>query len=100
MPKAPAKKELSKKSSTVSAKSKPIKKEVAIKKAKAYKKLSGNTFVVTGKFAVQRKDLESFIKANGGSIAASVTAKTNYLIDSESLGKETTKSKKAKELGV
>lgn len=63
--------------------------------------LEGLTFVITGdvfKFA-NRKELQQFIEERGGKAASSVSTKTNYLINNDILS-NSTKNKKAKELGV
>ena len=47
----------------------------------------GQTFVVTGTLSsFPRREAESRIKALGGSVASSVTRKTNYLVAGESAG--------------
>ena len=49
--------------------------------------LLGQTFVVTGTLSTfPRREAESRIKALGGSVASSVTGKTNYLVAGESSG--------------
>ncbi len=47
----------------------------------------GQTFVVTGTLSsFPRREAESRIKALGGSVASSVTKKTNFLVAGESAG--------------
>lgn len=63
--------------------------------------MEGTQFVVTGtveKFE-NRKKLKEYIESKGGKVTGSVTSKTNYLINNDSLS-NSTKNKKAKELGV
>ena len=58
-------------------------------------------FVITGsveQFA-NRKELKEHIEARGGKVTGSVTSKTNYLINNDNLS-NSTKNKKAKELGI
>lgn len=61
----------------------------------------GKTFVITGSvnhFA-NRKELAALIEERGGKSTGSVTAKTSYLINNDSMS-NSSKNKKAKELGV
>lgn len=63
--------------------------------------LSGLTFVVTGdleQFA-NRKELQAWIEQGGGKVTGSVTKKTDFLINND-VHSESTKNKKARELGV
>lgn len=62
--------------------------------------LSGKSFVITGKLELykNRKSLELDIKAHGGMVMSAVSKNTDYLICNQDLG--SSKSKKAKELGV
>jgi DNA ligase (NAD+) len=60
--------------------------------------LAGKTFVLTGTLAdLPRADAEAFIKAHGGKVSGSVSAKTSYVIAGESQG---SKLEKARTLGV
>ena len=62
---------------------------------------SGMTFVITGSvehFAT-RKELQAAIEARGGKATSSVTSKTTYLINND-VTSNSSKNKKAKELGV
>ena len=63
--------------------------------------LENQIFVITGsleKFK-NRKELQALIEARGGKVASSVSAKTTYLINNDTLS-NSSKNKKAKELGV
>ena len=63
--------------------------------------LDGVTFVITGDvhIFVNRNEFKNYVEKNGGKVAGSVSAKTNYLVnnDTESMS---AKNKKAKELGI
>lgn len=62
---------------------------------------SGLTFVVTGdleQFA-NRKELQALIEQGGGKVTGSVTKNTNFLINND-IYSESTKNKKARELGI
>ena len=60
--------------------------------------LSGLTFVLTGTLSsLERNDAESKIRAKGGKISSSVSAKTSYVVAGENPG---SKIEKAKKLGV
>ena len=62
--------------------------------------LEGKTFVITGKLALGSRDkAKEMIEAAGGKVASAVSSKTNYLVNNDSTS-ESTKNKKAKELGV
>ncbi|MCF6147248.1 MAG: NAD-dependent DNA ligase LigA [Candidatus Kuenenia sp.] len=62
------------------------------------KKISGKSFVITGKLEkYSRSDAEKLIKRLGGRVSSSVSKKTNYLVVGEDPG---SKLDKAKELGV
>ncbi len=63
--------------------------------------LDGKTFVITGSLEhySNRKDLKNDIEAEGGKVAGSVSAKTDYLITNDP-GSGSAKNKKARELGV
>ncbi len=61
-------------------------------------KLSGLTFVLTGKFPVMTRDeAASLIKANGGKVTGSVSKKTSIVVAGEDAGSKLTK---AGELGI
>ncbi len=63
--------------------------------------LAGKTFVITGsveQFA-NRSELKAFIEERGGKVTGSVTKKTDYLINNDTTS-NSTKNKKAKELGI
>lgn len=60
--------------------------------------LAGLTFVVTGTLpTLSRDEAHELIKAQGGKVTSSVSAKTNYLVVGENAGSKFTK---AQELGV
>ncbi len=63
--------------------------------------LEGKTFVITGSLEHygNRKDLKAEIEAEGGKVAGSVSAKTDYLITNDP-GSGSSKNKAARELGV
>lgn len=63
--------------------------------------LGGKVFVITGKLKHfnNREQLVNLIQANGGSVAASVTKNTNFLINNDAAS-GSSKNKKAKELGI
>lgn len=67
----------------------------------AGEKLSGKVFVITGyvEHFANRNELKDVIEREGGKVTGSVTAKTTYLINNDSLS-NSSKNKKAKELGV
>lgn len=61
----------------------------------------GKTFVITGsleKFE-NRKELQELIESKGGKATGSVTAKTSFLINNDTMS-ASSKNKKAKELGI
>jgi len=61
----------------------------------------GKTFVITGDLNhyANRKELQEYIESMGGKAAGSVSKKTDYLINNDNTS-ESSKNKKAKELGV
>lgn len=61
----------------------------------------GMTFVITGSVEhfKNRKELQEEVEARGGKATGSVTAKTNYLINNDTMS-NSSKNKKAKELGI
>ncbi|MCL2387358.1 MAG: NAD-dependent DNA ligase LigA [Defluviitaleaceae bacterium] len=63
--------------------------------------LDGFTFVITGDVSQfkNRKELQSFIETNGGRTTGSVTAKTSFLINNDSLS-ASSKNKKAAQLEI
>jgi len=63
--------------------------------------LEGKTFVITGSLAhyENRDALSEAIEKNGGKTASSVTSKTSYLVNNDAAS-NSSKNKKAKELGV
>ena len=78
-------------------------KEITIKKTikDDNQKLQNMTFVITGTLEnyENRDSLVKVIEDNGGKVATSVSKNTNYLINND-LNSNSTKNKKAKELGV
>ncbi len=65
------------------------------------KRLNNFTFVITGDvFEFEnRKELQKYIENSGGKVTSSVTGKTSYLINND-LESNSSKNKKAKELGI
>ena len=63
--------------------------------------LEGKTFVITGSLEhyANRKDLKAEIEAEGGKVAGSVSAKTDYLITNDP-GSGSSKNRAARELGI
>ncbi len=64
-------------------------------------RFAGMNFVVTGSVEhfKNRKELQEVIEAQGGKVTASVTSKTNYLINND-VNSSSSKNKKARELGI
>ena len=63
--------------------------------------LDGKIFVITGslqRFA-NRNELKNLIESKGGKVTGSVTSKTSFLINNDTMS-ASSKNKKAKELGV
>jgi DNA ligase (NAD+) len=60
--------------------------------------LAGKSFVVSGVFTIDRKELKSIIERNGGKILSGVSSKTDYLVAGESMGPS--KRAKAEKLKV
>lgn len=65
------------------------------------KLLNNLTFVITGKLKSykNRDELKSFIESCGGKVAASISAKTNYLINND-VNSTSAKNKSAKDKGI
>ncbi len=63
--------------------------------------LAGKTFVITGSVEhfTNRNEVKDVIEQNGGKVTASVTAKTDYLINND-IQSNSSKNKKAKELDI
>lgn len=63
--------------------------------------ITGKTFVITGNLTTykNRNELVSVIESYNGHVAGSVSKKTDYLINNDNLS-QSSKNKKAKELGV
>ena len=63
--------------------------------------LDGKVFVITGsltKFS-NRNELKNLIESKGGKVTGSVTSKTSFLINNDTMS-SSSKNKKAKELGI
>lgn len=61
--------------------------------------LKGQTFVVSGVFAnISRDELKELIENNGGKVASSISAKTNFVVAGDNMGPS--KKQKAESLGV
>ena len=63
--------------------------------------LEGKTFVITGSLVQfeNRRQCKEQIEALGGRVAGSVSAKTDYLVNND-ITSQSSKNKKAKELGI
>ncbi len=63
--------------------------------------LDGKTFVITGSVEhfANRNEAKALIESLGGKVTGSVTAKTDYLINNDSMS-NSSKNKKARELGI
>lgn len=63
--------------------------------------LNGKVFVITGSLNQfgNRNELKNLIETKGGKVTGSVTSKTDYLINNDTMS-SSSKNKKAKELGV
>lgn len=59
--------------------------------------LSGKVFVLTGTLSIPRDEARALIRARGGSVSESVSAKTSFVVAGENPG---SKLARAKELGV
>lgn len=68
---------------------------------KSEQNMVGITFVITGSVEhfPNRNAVKEYIEKRGGKVTGSVTSKTNFLINNDSLS-NSSKNKKAKELGV
>lgn len=64
-------------------------------------KLSGMTFVITGKLKIftNRDEIKNFIESNGGKVTGSVSRKTSYLINNDK-NSTSSKNKTAMDYGV
>lgn len=60
--------------------------------------LEGLSFVVSGKFSIERDVLKKMIEDYGGKNVSSISSKTNYVIAGDNMGPE--KKKKAETLGI
>lgn len=63
--------------------------------------LNGKVFVITGSLKQfgNRNELKNLIETKGGKVTGSVTSRTNYLINNDTMS-ASSKNRKAKELGV
>ncbi len=61
-------------------------------------RLGGKSFCLSGKFSTKKSVLEDLIKANGGKVMSSFSKKLDYLVSNAE--KETSKTKKAREMGI
>ena len=70
------------------------------KQALQSEKLKGLTFVISGVFSSpeRRNELKKIVEVNGGKVASSVSAKTNYLLAGDNMGPA--KRQAAEKLGV
>jgi DNA ligase (NAD+) len=59
--------------------------------------LKGTTWVLTGTLSIAREEAAEMIRAKGGKVSGSVSAKTTYLLAGEEAG---SKLDKAQKLGV
>ncbi len=59
--------------------------------------LAGQTFCVTGTFALSRDEIHEIIESNGGEVRTAVSGNLDYLIAGENAG---SKREKALSLGV
>jgi DNA ligase (NAD+) len=74
---------------------------ISIPESSAKSSLKGLSFAVTGDVSMfaSRKALQAKIESLGGKAASSVTSKTSFLVNNDSLS-ESSKNKKAKQLGI
>jgi len=70
-------------------------------KTESTQSLEGKQFVITGSVEhfANRAQLKEFIEERGGKVTASVTSKTDYLINNDTTS-SSSKNKKAKDLGI
>jgi len=61
-------------------------------------KLLNKVFVLSGNFSVKKKEIEEYIKSNGGEVKTSVTSKVNYVVNDDN--SNSSKVKKGRELGI
>ena len=54
-------------------------------------KLAGTTWVITGTLSQPREEIADIIRANGGKVSGSVSAKTTYLLAGEEAGSNSTR---------
>ncbi len=68
-----------------------------IKAQTSHQPLAKKSFVITGSFAITRREIENIIRENGGQATQSVSRKTSYLLCGEKAG---SKYNKARELKI
>ena len=61
-------------------------------KEQASNRFEGKTFVITGTLSRPRKEIEGYIKENGGKTSGSVSKKTNYLVAGADAGSKLAKA--------
>lgn len=61
-------------------------------KEKTSNRLEGKTFVITGTLSRPRKEIEGYIKENGGKTSGSVSKKTDYLVAGADAGSKLAKA--------
>ncbi len=62
----------------------------------ASNKFAGSTWVITGTLSQGREEIADIIRANGGKVSSSVSAKTSYLLAGEEAGSKLEKATKLK----
>ncbi len=61
-------------------------------------KLKGLSFVISGKFSIERNILKKMVEDNGGNLSSSISSKTSYVLAGDSMGPS--KKTKAENLGI
>ena len=79
----------------------PAAPEKSFSRPSASDRCAGMTFVITGKvnIFVNRSEFTEYVKAHGGKVSGSVTAKTDYLVNND-INSASSKNRTAKSLGV
>lgn len=75
-------------------------KSLKSKKTPAGDSFSNLTFVITGTLSKSRKEIEDYIKSNGGKVSSSVSKKTSYLIAGDNAGQDKTEAAKKYNVAV